>query len=513
MAPKHYRDLPPPSQLDLHVLKTTQSMRTSLQSLHACLLCPLCNQTFHNPVTLPACAHSFCQECISDYACNSYECPVCALPIMLRGARAGKFDKTNPQIETVVSSFANICNALNAAPEQWWKEQSPEESQILQAGVNDEQYSFAMPRDDDHPGDQLDDDARNKPSSQPEEEIMEFEPVEEVMEHSRGNDINGLDEVEDESDDPTQPFPSPSSLLSTRSCSLPSQSPGCSVIAPAASQLSSFEEDRVMTELALNKTIDDDIVRNKTIATACSRNEKVKVVVASELSTGDRNVLSKLEKEGRIDIVETISDENVIAVCGNGELETGDGWLVGITFQYLVAMARGAEVMYATYFHNFPLRERDEKNRVIGIGCSTDWMGPQRAMEARMKGEYLLEGYSLIFVGEFDVLPHSRRGGNTATHKIFNKERIQTLVGLCGAKVMNVCDLHDHDTIIKIKQSDKVAFLIRPDPHARDWRAARKEASATVVNDKPIVCANWVLESLADYRCKDITIYTQTMFK
>ena len=78
---------------------------------------------------------------------------------------------------------------------------------------------------------------------------------------------------------------------------------------------------------------------------------------------------------------------------------------------------------------------------------------------------------------------------------------------------MNVCDLQDLDKISAIKQVDKVAFLIRPDPHARDWRAARKEASATVMNDKPIVCANWVLESLADYRCKDMTIYTQAMFK
>lgn len=434
---------------------------------------------------------------------------------MLRGGRAGKFDKTNPQIETVVSSFASICNALNAAPDQWWKEQSPEESQILQAGVNDEQYSFAMPRDDNDNDDYLDENenAMNDTSSQPEEEVMEFQPVEEVMEYSRGSDEKGLDSVEDEGDDPTQPFPSPSSLLSTRSCSLPSQSPGCSVIAPAASQLSSFEEVEVVKERAVKNTCAEVTMTKRPIADVSMRNERVRVVVASELSTHDRNVLNKLEKEGQIDIVETISDENVIAVCGNAELETGDGWLVGITFHYLVAMARGAKVMYATYFHNLPLREQDEKNRVIGIGCSTDWMGPQRALAARTNGEFLLEGYSLIFVGEFDVLPHSRRGEKTATHKIFSRERIETLVGLCGAKVIGVSDLQNLDDINTIKHSDKVAFLIRPDPHTRDWRAARKEASATTMNGKPIVCANWVLESLADYRCKDMNLYTQIMFK
>ena len=122
MAPNRRRlDLPPPPPIDLNELKTTQSMRTSLQNLYSCLLCPLCNQTFRNPVTLPACAHTFCQECISDYACNSYECPACSLPIMLRGGRAGKFDQTNPQIETVTSSFVNLCHALNTAPNHWWR--------------------------------------------------------------------------------------------------------------------------------------------------------------------------------------------------------------------------------------------------------------------------------------------------------------------------------------------------------------------------------------------------------
>jgi hypothetical protein len=434
---------------------------------------------------------------------------------MLRGGRAGKFDKTNPQIETVVSSFASICDALNAAPDQWWKEQSPEESQILQAGVNHEQYSFAMPRDDNDNEDHLDENEnpRNETSSQPEEEVMEFQPVEEVMEYSGGSDENGLDVVEDEGDDPTQPFPSPSSLLSTRSCSLPSQSPGCSVIAPAASQLSSFEEAEVMKERAMNNACTDAPVMNKSIADISMRKERVRVVVASELSARDRNILIKLEKEGQIDIVDNVSDENVIAVCGNAELETGDGWLVGITFHYLLAMARGAKVMYVTYFHNLPLRERDEKNRVIGIGCSTEWMGPQRAIEARMKGKFLLEGYSLIFVGEFDVLPHSKREEKAAAHKIFSRERIETLVGLCGAKVMSVSDLQNLDEINTIMHSDKVAFLIRPHPHARDWRAGRKEASATIMDGSPIVCANWVLESVADYRCKDMNRYTQPMFK
>jgi hypothetical protein len=428
---------------------------------------------------------------------------------MLRGGRAGKFDKTNPQFETVVSSFANICNALNAAPDQWWKEPSPEEAHILQAGDNDEQYSFVMPRDDDDDDDDdndaRDEEEKNENADAPQEdELMEFQAndavQEEVMEY-RADDVD----MHEEDDDATELFASPGSLPSKRSCSLPSQSPDCSAIAPTMSQLTVIEEDMVD---AVKKAV---VKKSPKIAKLA--NEKVRVVIASDLSTDDRKVLDTLEKEGAIEIFKTVVDERVICVCGNAELETGDGWLVGLTFPYLWAMARGAEIMYASYFHKHPFREIDDKNRVIGVGSSTDWMGPQRAVKARKEGEFLLEGYTLIIVGDFDALPQSRRGDKAESHTIFSKGRIQTLLSLCGAKILSMADLQDPEEVAMIDQNDKIAFLIRPNPHARYWRAARKEVSGTTMEGKPIVCANWLLESLADYRCNDLDLYTQTHFK
>lgn len=510
MAPNRRRlDLPPPLPIDLHELKTTHSMRTSLQNLYACLLCPLCNHTFRNPVTLPACAHSFCQECISDYACNSYECPACSLPIMLRGGRAGKFDQTNPQIETVASSFVNLCNALNAAPDQWWRmdapsvdESSSSSSQmVLQPGDNDERCSFVMPREDEEDGNAHGVHDEDEPFTAASQE-------DEVMEH---HDSCEIDEDMRDDDDATELFPSPDSMTFHRSCPLPSQSPGCSVIAPEASQLSTHVEE-----------VNDDVekkcnVVEMTPTAAMVGTDKVRVAIVSKLSSHDYNHVTKLEKECKIEIVDTVVDSEVIAVCGNAEMETGDGWLVGITFPFLHAVALGARVMYTTYFHKFPLADEGQyiycKNRVIGVGKSTDWMGPQRAVEARARGEYLLKGYTFICLGDFDsIVHHSRRGGKDDQLTIYSKERIQTLLALCGARIVNESELRDEGDGA-IGESDTVAFMVRPNPHPRDWRAARKEVSVTRLKDRPIICANWLLESIADYRCKDLNLYTQSNFK
>jgi hypothetical protein len=38
------------------------------------------------------------------------------------GSRKGSFLKTNPSIETVLSSFQSICKTLDRAPPQWWQQ-------------------------------------------------------------------------------------------------------------------------------------------------------------------------------------------------------------------------------------------------------------------------------------------------------------------------------------------------------------------------------------------------------
>jgi hypothetical protein len=199
-------------------------------------------------VTLPACGHSFCQPCIHVYSCDSYECPQCNLPITLRGSRAGKFDAVNPQLETVVTSFSNLCHALQKAPDHWWKEPvQMEETANIVLGKNDDTYCFEMPLGDE------DEDAHS-PFVQ--EDTMIFHIQEEteteflkpndeqvvVVTKMHNKDMNGRknednqnaddDDDDDDDDDSTQSFPPPYPLVSRRSCSLPPDSPNCSIIAP-----------------------------------------------------------------------------------------------------------------------------------------------------------------------------------------------------------------------------------------------------------------------------------------
>jgi hypothetical protein len=511
-----------------------------LDNLYSCLLCPLCNKMYNNPVTLPACAHSFCQTCINDYSCDNYNCPVCTLPITLRGSRAGKFDKTNPQIETVVNSFSNICKALNEAPEHWWKEPVAEVEhelpEVLQTGC-DEAYSFVMPRDDDdHENEEGGDEGEEKTYDEEtvEEEVMEFQPEEEeeeIMEFqpdatnrtTEGQPVNlakavkSPESMKTDDDDATAHFPigaTPASAQSKRSCSLPSQSPDCSVIPFAASQMTPIEEHHQQddSDMGDNKEneVDNQALKTPKISNLQDEDDHeaedtVRIFVASQLSSQDRKLLKNLERETvSMEVIDRLdagcNSMNTICLCGNAEMETGDGWLVGPTYHYLEAMARGIPIMHTSSYLKNP--DTTTKHRVIGIGSSSDWMGPQRAVDARGKSEVLfLDGYTLRLVGDFDTLP--KRAGGEAQETIYSKDRLGTLLKLCGANLVS-------DSFIGSTSEDtERACLIRPNPHSRDWRAARKEVDDGTV----IVCANWLLESLADYHCKEWTPYTQTNFK
>ena len=48
----------------------------------------------------------------------------CGQSIALRGNRKGKFRKTNPSLETMVTSYHAIHQALRQAPPYWWKSSS-----------------------------------------------------------------------------------------------------------------------------------------------------------------------------------------------------------------------------------------------------------------------------------------------------------------------------------------------------------------------------------------------------
>jgi hypothetical protein len=121
----------PPVLLD--PTKGTRSMLESLQTLRNVLDCPLCHQLLHEPSTL-TCGHTFCCTCIDHYTCNAWTCPVkdCNFPITVTGERNGKFRKINPTVQTVATSWANICAALEKAPSEWWKDEDAIEQHFSQ---------------------------------------------------------------------------------------------------------------------------------------------------------------------------------------------------------------------------------------------------------------------------------------------------------------------------------------------------------------------------------------------
>jgi Zinc finger, C3HC4 type (RING finger) len=56
--------------------KVTRAMRQSLlELLEASLTCPLCGDALVQPVSLIACAHTFCCSCIDRHVDNSWTCP------------------------------------------------------------------------------------------------------------------------------------------------------------------------------------------------------------------------------------------------------------------------------------------------------------------------------------------------------------------------------------------------------------------------------------------------------
>mmetsp|Transcript_131 Transcript_131/g.179 ORF Transcript_131/g.179 Transcript_131/m.179 type:complete len:801 (-) Transcript_131:75-2477(-) len=130
--------------------KVTPSMLSSLKLIRASLLCPICNTIMKDPSTL-GCAHSFCQECISNH--DTWDCPWpgCNMPVSNRGNKRS-YISTNPQLTSVVNALTNITNALGKARVEWWKSTPNGTSMISSSspeqdtrGINKSMVSFFLP--------------------------------------------------------------------------------------------------------------------------------------------------------------------------------------------------------------------------------------------------------------------------------------------------------------------------------------------------------------------------------
>ena len=98
--------------------KVTNDMYDALEKIRSSLLCQLCGNMMNDPSTLH-CDHSFCLSCISRY--DSWQCPVCSLPISMRGSNRS-YIGINPQVSSVLTSFNAILSSIDLLKEGWWKD-------------------------------------------------------------------------------------------------------------------------------------------------------------------------------------------------------------------------------------------------------------------------------------------------------------------------------------------------------------------------------------------------------
>jgi hypothetical protein len=435
---------------------------------------------------------------MDEFAANHWNCPFpgCGAPLACRGSRETSYLSINPQIQTVVASLSVICDALNRAPPEWW----------------------------------------NSSDSQEEVDVEQYSP-EKCLEHSQQEEDEYSPEDSEQTEAFTRPKQSPrgdwmTPIIENRSCGLPSQSPGMSPISHMASQQEQQHMAGVRMENIPKGERETSGARESPISSHPPENESTmntkipsvpSVLVASALSTKDFEILEALQTTNKLTLV-TGANQNTeaavdYAVCGNAEMTTGDGFLVGRTFAYLLAVARGIPIVNISYFQEetefAQLDEEYKKHQVIGDVESTEWMAPQRAIKSKQEGIALLDGYNILLFGDFESLPkspaskRSRSGvvkkNQESIQATYSLERLQCLLQACGATIV-----HDVTSLVGLS-NDKVAVMLRPDPHPRDWRAARKELEKYPT--LPLIRGNWLLDSISNFQVKDVNDYTQVTIK
>jgi hypothetical protein len=235
-------------------------------------------------------------------------------------------------------------------------------------------------------------------------------------------------------------------------------------------------------------------------------------------------MMDAFAKRNQIELLlsgENDANEFDYALCGNAEIETGDGFLISRTFGYLLAVASGKPVVNVSYFAKQTKVTRGVlkapsgscKDVVIGDLESTEWMAPQRAMEMKQSGSQLLEKTAVLLTGEFDKIEPTK-----PSESVYTRGRIEILLKACGARVL---DLDSFDSRDQLEEDvEKLVVLIRPNCHPRDWRFARKDMADSVglqqlesIPQPVLVCGNWLLDSIGDFRVKDLDQYTQAQFQ
>ena len=196
--------------------------------------------------------------------------------------------------------------------------------------------------------------------------------------------------------------------------------------------------------------------------------------------------------------------------------------------------------------------EIDNKSYLV-IGCSgaqNGWMVPQKARDAwgeqNQKASFgcgLLNGYICLLCGKFDALPDPdtsqrkkcKRGKfeGTEAEKVYpawdcyTRERVVVLLELCGAKVFDLVSVAAKCLSLKETGSaeatpfhhrlpgcdeQKVAVVVRRNATAKDFESTRNYLSWMNCDETssmpPVVKANWLIDSIADFEAKKFDGYT-----
>jgi len=324
----------------------------------------------------------------------------------------------------------------------------------------------------------------------------------------------------------------------------------------------------------------------------------------SAKSKSDSSINSSPKEDEFLVSLKTISSSSLYALSVHSEFATGDGFLVSRSFPYALAVAKGMLIVDQTFLRDrttsnedplddsvssdkqwlypkeYPTESNasDSKHRnstndtkdackqnyhIIGDVKSEQWMAPQKAREAKMAnisvGCGLFDKYTIVLVGEFDLLKGRNKGGRTRSRsrghgsnrqvhvkqendtktnmetepnsclyleepKLFTRERIKVIMKLCQANVLDMNDPVEKVMLENIiststkKDLEFLIFMIRPKANVRDFRLGQKivdqyELSASQVMkgelDFPLVNSNWALDSLFNFELRPIEIYSR----
>jgi len=108
----------------------------------------------HHFSLFPRIIHKYQSTNHSHHNNIEYSVPGCNLPLAMTGSRQGSFLKTNPSLETVLSSLQTICQTLDKVPPKWWhdknaSEHDDDDGDVMEAAAKEDGWDHHSHNDND----------------------------------------------------------------------------------------------------------------------------------------------------------------------------------------------------------------------------------------------------------------------------------------------------------------------------------------------------------------------------